>query len=138
MDYLGNLVVIGIFLMLEMKFDEQIRALLMRNEATRQIATSLMHSFWQNAGRGMIIIAIIWNQPMDNQIIALATFFMYSSFYYVGFDSVFAAGVLKQKPWFLGTTSWPDKIFPKWSHVPVWILKWILFGLSIWWVIEVA
>ena len=139
MEYLGNLVIIGIFMMLEVKFYEQIRVEVRAIDSREgTVATKLMHSIWQNLGRGLVILAIIWNQPMDNQIIALATFCMYTLFYYVGFDTVFAAGVLKQKPWYLGTTSIPDKWFPKWSHIPVWILKWVLFGLSIWWVLNVA
>lgn len=127
MEYLGNLIIIGIYVLLEVKFDEQIRATLFPFKAQRE-ATKLMHSFWQNAGRLILIIAIIWNQPMEKDIIALHTFLLYTLFYWVLFDSVFAKGVLKQNPWYLGTTSRIDKLFPKWSHFMVWNLK--ILGLA--------
>lgn len=139
MQYLGNLVIIGIYFMLELKFDEQIRAELGGLDAWRiKVGTKLMHSIWQFLGRFILIVAIVWNQPMDTEIIALATFLMYSLFYWVGFDTVFAPGVLKQKPWYLGKTSRPDKWFPKWSHFYVWILKWAAFAGSVYWVLQIG
>lgn len=137
MEYLGNLVIIGIYFMVELKFDEQIRAELWRTECA-SAGTKLMHSFWQNAGRAVLIIAIVWNQPQPNELIVYASALMYVLFYWVGFDSVFAVGVLKQKPWFLGTTSKIDKLFPKWTHLPVWVLKLAAFAASVWWVMVAA
>ncbi len=119
MEYLGNLVIIGIYVLLEVKFDEQIKSSLIDNKT----ANKLMHSFWQNAGRLVLICAIIWNQPMEKDIIALHTFLLYTLFYWLLFDSIFAKGVLKQAPWYLGETSKIDKFFPKWLHFIVWNLK---------------
>lgn len=139
MEYLGNLIIIGIYLMLEVKFDEQIRAELGTIDSYKiRLGNKLIHSIWQNLGRGVLICGIIWNQPMETELIALATFLMYALFYWVVFDSVFAIGVLKKKPWFLGTTSRIDRVFPKWVHLPVWVLKWAAFGASVWWVLKLA
>jgi len=135
MDYLGNLIIIGIYVMLEVKFDEQIGAELNGLPKTK---VRLQHSVWQNAGRGLVILAIIWNQPMNNQIIALSTFCMYTTWYWALFDSVFARGVLKKPPWFLGSTSRIDRFFPMWSHIPIWVAKWLAFGASVYWVLKTA
>jgi len=134
MEYIQNLVLIGIYFMLELKFDEDIRYKV-RDSA---VATSLMHSFWQNAGRAMMIFGILWNQQNPTQLIALATLTMYVLWYWWAFDSLFAVGVLNKKPWFLGTTSWPDKIFPKWSHFYVWAIKFLAFVASIIWVYKIS
>jgi len=118
MEYLANLVLIGIYIMLEIKFDEQI---ISNTQAI--VSRILVHSFWQNTARLVFICGIIWNQPMPQNIIALHTFLLYTMFYWFVFDSIFASGVLNQKPWYLGTTSKIDRFFPKWSHFIVWNLK---------------
>ena len=133
MEYLGNLVIIGIAVMLEVKFDEQIRA-----NVSVWTSSKLMHSIWQNLGRVILVMAIVWNQPNDPQIIAVATGLMYGLFYWVMFDTVFAKGVMNQKVWYLGTSSAPDKWFPKWSHPYVWGLKLVAFGGSVWWVLMIG
>ena len=139
MEYLGNLILVGVYFMIESKYDEQIRAECgtWSAEAIKR-GNNLMHSIWQNLGRFVFICAIIWSQPMNTQIIALATFLMYSFFYWAGFDTVFAIGVLKQKPWYLGDTSRIDRWFPKWTHLWIWLLKWAAFGVCVWWVLEIA
>ena len=137
MGYIGNLVILGIYMMLEIKFDEQIRASL--KWKAEEEATKLMHSFWQTAGRFVVIIAIIWNGDNEpNHMIALAALVMYIIFYSVTFDTIFAAGVLKENPWFLGTTSIPDKLVPVKFHLAVWILKLIALAASILWVLKLS
>lgn len=133
MEYLQYLVLIGIYMMCELKFDEEARAMI----SNKDVGTKVIHSKWQLFMRGIFICGILWaTEPEYHE--ALPVFLTYTLFYWLFFDSIYAMAVLKQKPWYLGTTSDIDSKFPKWSHVPVWALKIVGLGASIYWVINLT
>jgi len=133
MDYIGYLVFIVMFVLTEAKYDEQIRSLI----DDHFVGNKLIHSKWQLAMRGILIMAIIWAQDggKGTMEIFIATFCMYTFFYWWFFDTI-AALSLHKPPWYLGTTSKVDKKFPGSLHIAVWIVKLGAAAISIYYVIR--